>query len=123
MTGNLFTSLAWFIVILALIPVVLWVMKRAQVGAAGMGRTGTPRTVAVLPISAQNKVVTVEVGQGEERVWLVLGSGPQGLRTLHTMSAPDEVDELAPQPPAAAFAQLLGRLKGQAGQGPGAGDA
>jgi flagellar protein FliO/FliZ len=113
MTGSLFTSVAWFVLVIALIPLVLWLMKRMQVSAASAGRPGTPKLVAMLPISAQNKVVTVEVGHGEERVWLVLGSGPQGLRTLHTMSAQDDADSGLPQPPTAAFAQLLGRMKSQ----------
>ena len=56
------------------------------------------RTVAMLPISANQRLLTVEVGSGDERQWLVLGVTPAGIHTLHTM---------APQacPPAAASAQ------------------
>jgi len=104
-------SLLWFIAIIALIPLALWLLKRTPLGG-GMHRPGTPRAVAVMPISAQQKLVTVEVGQGEERIWLVLGVTPQGIRTLHTMSAQgDDLPTQASPPPAAAFAQLLGRLK------------
>jgi flagellar protein FliO/FliZ len=109
------TSLLWFLAILAMIPVTLWLLKRTPMGGAG-GRPGAPRTVAVLPLSAQQKIVTVEVGQGEERLWLVLGVSAQGVRTLHTMSAQGDSPEAAatvPAPPAATFAQLLTRLKGQ----------
>ena len=106
-----YTSLLWFIAILAMIPVALWLLKRTPMGGAGLGAAGTPRTVAVMPLAAQSKLVTVEVGQGEERLWLVLGVSPQGIRTLHTMSAQTAPVPAEPPPPAAAFAQLLGRLR------------
>ena len=76
---------------------------------------GTPRAVAVLPLSTQHKLVTVEVGQGDERLWLVLGVSAQGIHPLHTM-APLGSTAPAPAPaPSAAFAQLLSRLRGAAG--------
>ncbi len=108
-----FTSLLWFVAVIAMIPAALWLLKRTPLGNAGGGRPGAPRTVAVLPLSAQQKLVTVEVGQGEDRLWLVLGVSPQGIRTLHTMTAQTPVDAapVLPPPPSAAFAQLLGRLR------------
>ena len=106
-----FTSLLWFLAILVMIPVALWLLKRSPL-AGGLSRPGTPRAVAVLPLSAQHKLVTVEVGQGDERLWLVLGVSPQGMRTLHTMAPQGDADADAAPPPAAAFAQLLGRLRG-----------
>lgn len=106
------SSFLWFGAILALIPLSLWLLKRTPLGGA-MQRPGTPRPVAVLPLSAQQKLVTVEVGQGDDRLWLVLGVSPQGIRTLHTMAAQGDAAPAAPaQPPAAAFAQLLSRLRG-----------
>ena len=108
-----YTSLLWFVAIIAAIPLALWLLKRTPL-AGGGGRAGAPRTVAVLPLSAQHKLVTVEVGQGEERLWLVLGVSPQGLRTLHTMAAQTAPvhSGLPPPAPAASFAQLLSRLHG-----------
>ncbi len=104
------TALLWFLAVIAAIPLCLWLLKRTPLGQAG-GGAGTPRTVAVLPLTAQHKLVTVEVGQGEERLWLVLGVSAQGIRTLHTMAAQAHEPPLPPPPPAAAFAQLLGRLR------------
>jgi len=109
-----YTSLLWFVAVVAAIPALLWLLKRTPL-AGGGGAAGTPRAVAVLPLSAQHKLVTVEVGQGDERLWLVLGVSPQGLRTLHTMAAQTAappLDTLTP-PPAAAFAQLLSRMRGE----------
>ena len=117
-----YTSLLWFVAIIAAIPCLLWLLKRTPLGGGGggAGRAGAPRAVAVLPLSAQQKLVTVEVGQGDERLWLVLGVSPQGIRTLHTMAAqtaPTDTGGPTP-PPAATFAQLLSRLRGNDAQKP-----
>jgi flagellar protein FliO/FliZ len=109
-------SVLWFLAVVALIPLLLWLLKRSPMGAqfsTGLGKAGgTPRTVASLALSAQHKLVTVEVGQGEERVWLVLGLSPQGLSTVHTM-APGALPAASNNPPPqqAAFAQLLSRMR------------
>ncbi len=109
-------SLMWFVAVVAAIPLVLWLLKRTPL--AGRSATGAPRAVAVLPLSTSQRLVTVEVGQGEERLWLVLGVTPQGINTLHTMAPQaEETISAPPPPPAAAFAQLLGRLR-QRGQDP-----
>jgi flagellar protein FliO/FliZ len=115
-TSGTWTAVLWFMAIVAMIPLALWVLKRTPMGGAHSG-PGTPRTVAVMPLSAQQRLVTVEVGQGDERLWLVLGVTPHGIRTLHTMAPQTAAPAEVPPPPAAAFAQLLGRLRGSAGLG------
>jgi flagellar protein FliO/FliZ len=116
------SSLLWFAAIIAAIPLVLWLLKRSPLGGAAFGhgaRPGAPRFIATLPLTAQQRLVTVEVGQGEDRLWLVLGVSPQGIRTLHTMAAqPDPMADAAGlPPPAATFAQLLQRLRQGIGGG------
>lgn len=109
-------AVMWFLAVLAAIPLVLWLLKRSPLGAGLSGGSagtapGAPRPVAVLPLSAGHKLVTVEVGQGEDRLWLVLGMSPQGLRTLHTMN-PGQLPAATHQaPPQAAFTQLLNRMR------------
>jgi flagellar protein FliO/FliZ len=76
-------SLVAFIGVLACIPLALWLLKRTPLG--GGAAQGPMRLVAVLPLSPQQKLVTVEVGQGAQRRWLVLGMGPTGMTTLHTL--------------------------------------
>ena len=115
MTNGL-SSLLWFIAILALIPATLWFLKRTPLG--GGGSAGVMKSVASLPLSSSQRIVTVEVGSGEERRWLVLGVTPASITTLHTMAA-QEV-EAAPAVGGdihPAFAQILGRIRR-----PGAGD-
>ena len=106
MIANGLSSLLWFIAILAMIPLALWLLKRTPIG--GAGAQGVMRSVATLPLSANQRIVTVEVGQGEARRWLVLGVTAQSITTLHTL-APDV--DLPAAPAAAPFATLLGRLR------------
>ena len=104
-------SLLWFVAVLAAIPLVLWLLKRTPLGGHATGVSGTPRPVAVLPLSASQRLVTVEVGQGEDRQWLVLGVTAQGITTLHRMAPQAQAEGSTTSPPQAAFAHLLQRLR------------
>jgi flagellar protein FliO/FliZ len=108
--GQGLTSLLWFVGLIALIPVALWLLKRTPLGG---GATGTSlKSVGVLPLSASQRIVTVEVGHGDNRRWLVLGITPNNIQTLHLMDAQDLPPGNTPQPtPPVAFAQLLSRLR------------
>ncbi len=105
------SSLLWFAAVIAAIPIVLWLLKRTPVGGGAGGPAGTPRPVSVLPLSASQRLVTVEVGQGEQRQWLVLGVTAQGITTLHTMPAQAPAEGSAALLPQAGFAHLLQRLR------------
>jgi flagellar protein FliO/FliZ len=106
------SSVFWFITILALIPLALWLFKRSPAGARFGGGTGqgAMRTVSSLSLSPNQRVVTVEVGQGEDRRWLVLGVTAASINTLHQM-APHGDAPAAAQPVGPAFAQLLASLR------------
>ena len=97
----------WFIAIIAMIPAALWLLKRTPMG--GAGSQGVMRSIAVLPISPSQRIVTVEVGSGDERRWLVLGVTPQSISTLHSMAPQAEV--APPVMPLAPFAQMLDKLR------------
>jgi len=101
-------SLLWFLAIIAMIPCALWLLKRTPMG--GGAGNGAMRSVAALPLSASQRIVTVEVGQGDERRWLVLGVTAQSITTLHTM-APQAEAAMTVTPAAPAFAQLLSKLR------------
>jgi flagellar protein FliO/FliZ len=109
-------SLIWFIAIVAMIPVALWLLKRTPMGGGGAGQ-GVLRSVAALPLSTNQRIVTVEVGQGDARRWLVLGVTAQSITTLHTMEptepAPVDRDNASTSSArtAVGFAQLLGKLR------------
>jgi flagellar protein FliO/FliZ len=99
-----FGSLFGFVAIIALIPIALWLLKRTPIG--GGSGAGVMRTVAMLPISTSQRLLTVEVGTGDDKKWLVLGVTPAGITTLHTMAPQAVAPQAAPLPP---FAQLLAR--------------
>jgi len=106
------TSLApllWFAAIIALIPLSLWLLKRTPVG--GAAAQGLLRSVAVLPLSPQQRIVTVEVGRGDERRWLVLGVTPQSITTLHDMAPQGDAPVGDARMPTSSFAQALARLR------------
>jgi flagellar protein FliO/FliZ len=110
MTGNAVVSVLWFIAILAMIPLALWLLKRTPAVRGAGAATGVMRHVATLPLAPNQRLVTVEVGAGEDRKWLVLGVTPQSINTLHTMAPQGELVAGVPAeaPP---FAQLLNRLR------------
>ena len=110
-SGTGFVTAMWFIAVIAAIPVVLWLLKRTPLGGAGGSLPGLPRTVGVTMLSAQQRLVTVEVGKGADRQWLVLGVTPQGIRTLHTMAPQAPALPASAAPQAAAFSQLMRRLR------------
>lgn len=117
MTGSSLTPLLWFFAVVALIPLLLWLVKRSPMG--GSLSNGPVRQVGVMPLSASQRLVTVEVGQGEDRLWLVLGVSADRISTLHTMAPQTAANVAAGLPAAGAsstpqttFAQLLQRLQG-----------
>jgi len=102
--GSTLGSLLAFVGIVALIPLALWLLKRTPIG--GGAALGVMRTVAMLPISANQRLLTVEVGSGDERKWLVIGVSPAGIHTLHTMAPQALPTATASTHP---FAQLLAK--------------
>jgi flagellar protein FliO/FliZ len=107
MTGGL-TSLLWFIAIVVMIPLALWLLKRTPMG--GAASNGVMRSIAAMPLSASQRIVTVEVGSGDERRWLVLGVTAQSITTLHTM-APQAGASTDASPALPPFAQMLAHLR------------
>ncbi|MCU0774170.1 MAG: flagellar biosynthetic protein FliO [Ideonella sp.] len=105
------SSLLWFVAILAAIPVVLWMVKRSPLGRLhGLGPQGpgAMRTVSTLALSPSQRLVTVEVGEGEQRRWLVLGVTPSSIQTVHVLdpqAAPVAADVSAPASAASAAAR------------------
>ncbi|MCI4429375.1 MAG: flagellar biosynthetic protein FliO [Burkholderiales bacterium] len=114
MTSTAVASALWFFAVLALIPLALWLLKRTSFGTGGgAAARGMLRSVAVLSLSPSHRIVTLEVGSGEERRWLVLGVTPQSISTLHSM-APQSLPA-APQTPLPSFTQLLAQFRKSGG--------
>lgn len=118
MNGSML-SLLWFAAIVAMIPLALWLVKRSPLGAslgAAAGVSAPVRPVASLAIGAQQRIVTVEVGEGEARRWLVLGVTAQSITPLHTLTAPTlPADGVTPAVPG--FSTLLAGWRGKSTEG------
>ena len=112
---TLLTPLLWFALVVAAIPVALWLLKRSPMGGALQGQG--MRVVGMLPLSGTQRIVTIEVGRGEDRRWLVLGVTPASITTLHSLPPQGENGTSGSPQPAPAFADFLGRLKGSRGGG------
>ncbi|ABM93536.1 FliO/MopB family protein [Methylibium petroleiphilum] len=110
MSGSLGFGLLWFVVIVAAIPLALWLLKRTPYGAAMSQANALTRTVGSMALGPHQRIVTVEVGQGEERRWLVLGVTPQSITALHTLSPQADMAANAAAPEAP-FAALLKKVR------------
>ena len=113
-----------FVLILALIPAALWLLKRSPLG--GVNGSSGLRRVGALALSPSQRLVTVEVGTGEDRRWLVLGVSSAGIQTLHSLPPQAEPAAQPASKALAGFAQLLQRQRAAQAQpqsAPGATDA
>ena len=112
-------SLLWFVFIVALIPASLWLLKRSGLtnGLAAPNMAALIKPVSQLNIGPGQRLVTVEVGQGDERTWLVLGVTAQSIQTLHALTpqAPAEPTGPVVHP---GFAALLRRSSAARSQSP-----
>ncbi len=113
MTPMPLTSLLWFAAIIVLIPLALWLLKRTPLGGGASGEV--MRSIAAMPLSTSQRILTVEVGQGDQRRWLVLGVTPHSITTLHTMEPPaDQPGASKPRDvdgAAGSFSNVLQRLR------------
>jgi flagellar protein FliO/FliZ len=81
-------SVVVFIALLAMVPWALRWVKRRNGGLPGSVAGSGSRVVSALGVGPTQRVVTVEVGPPEARVWLVLGITAQAVTPLYNMPAP-----------------------------------
>jgi flagellar protein FliO/FliZ len=75
--------------VLAMIPFGLkWLQRRFGAGVAGT--TGLSKVISAVAVGPHQRVVTVEVGPAQARVWLTLGVTAQSITCLHTQAAGPE---------------------------------
>ena len=112
-----------FVFVIAMIPVALWLMKRAGIGGSAGPAGGVLRHVSQLSLGTSQRVTVVEITVGAERHWLVLGVTGERVTQLASYPAPDIA--AAPSAPAhtAAVNQLIARWRGATGSQEGSRDA
>jgi flagellar protein FliO/FliZ len=113
MTTSLMPLLA-FVLVIAMIPVALWMMKRAGLGGAAPAGS-VLRHVSQLSLGTNQRVTVVEIAVGAERHWLVLGVTGERVTQLSSYPAPN-LGEIASAPAhAVAVNQLIARWRGVIG--------
>ncbi len=81
-----------FLVLLACLP---WALRRLKLrsGLSHAEAGGQSRFISAVAVGPHQRVVTVEVGPENARVWLTLGVTAQAIHCLHT--APVATSEMA----------------------------
>jgi flagellar protein FliO/FliZ len=102
----------WFALIVAAIPLTLWLLRRTPMG--GISGVQTTRVISSTALGPTQRLVTVEVGHGDSRQWLVLGVTAQSIQTVHTLPA-QEVPAAPPLASPPAFAALFGKARKEQG--------
>jgi len=82
---DLFQVISSLVAVVVLIFLLAWGLKRVQSGKAGPG--SVIHVVAALAMSTRERVVLIQVGDEQ----ILVGVGPGGMRTLHVLDHPLEV--------------------------------
>jgi flagellar protein FliO/FliZ len=105
------------LVLLVLMMLVAWMLQRYRRHLPGTSRHTGPalQVMNSLALGPQQRVITLQVGQGESGVCLVLGVAPGGITALHTLPLPAAdagaaADTNPIEQPAAGFAARLAQL-------------
>ena len=107
MTSSYWLPALWFLAIVALIPLALWLLKRSPM-QGGLVQRGT-KVVGSTYLGPGQRLLTVDVGEGEAKRWLLLGATAHQINLLTELPAQD-----LPQPELPSFAKLLQRARGGA---------
>ena len=113
------------VVLLVVMIGVAWMLQRYRRHLPGAASQGGPRLQVMnsLSLGPQQRVVTVQVGEGDNSLCLVLGVAPGGITALHSLPLP--ASDMAGLPPGATaplqaggFAARLAQIAQLKPQGP-----
>ena len=113
------------VVLLIVMIGVAWMLQRYRRHLPGAASQGGPRmqVMSSLSLGPQQRVVTVQLGEGEAGLCLVLGVAPGGITALHSLPLA-AADALGPPPGATVplgaggFAARLAQMVQAKPQGP-----
>jgi flagellar protein FliO/FliZ len=109
--SSAWVSIAFLVVALAMLPFGLKWLQRRVAGGVDAATTAT-RIVSAVGVGPHQRVVTVEVGPQDARVWLTLGVTAQSITCLHTIA----VASSEPVAPGRAGGQLTTATVPESGQ-------
>ncbi len=84
--GSLLQALAGLLVVLAVIVLLAWLLRRF--GRVGFNSAGTLRVLGGLSMGARERIVLVQAGETQ----ILLGVAPGRVQTLHVLDKPIEPD-------------------------------
>ena len=118
----MFQNAAPAVLLLALMVLVAWLLQRYRRHLPGVAaQVGPPlKVMGSMALGPQQRLVTVQVGEGAERLCLVLGVSPGSITALHQMPLPDVLapeTAMPPQTAATGFKARLAQLTQHAPQG------
>jgi len=105
--------------LLVLMVFAAWALQRWRQHLPGLPLQAGPalKVLNSVSLGPQQRVVTLQVGQGADAHCLVLGVAPGSIHTLHSMPLP--TDPAQPDTPTASgFAARLAQLTAHKAQGP-----
>ncbi|TNF59510.1 MAG: hypothetical protein EP306_10730 [Burkholderiales bacterium] len=97
------------LLIMVIMAVVLTRMRH-RLPRVGSQQGPALRVLSSLPLGPQHRMVTVQVGDGDDAVCLVLGVAPGAMQTLHTLPFASAQAQAVPEEGAAGFAARLAQL-------------
>ena len=112
--------------LLVLMVLLAWALQRWKKHLPGVAHHSGPalKVLNTVSLGPQQRLVTVQVGQGPDALCLVLGVTPGAITPLHSMPLPAEADTGTPDPMpgaggfAARLAQLTAPKTATPAQGP-----
>ncbi|MFP8779474.1 FliO/MopB family protein [Hydrogenophaga sp. RWCD_12] len=102
------------VVLLIVMVGIAWLLQRYRRHLPGAAHRAGPalQVLGGVALGPQQRVVTVQVGQGEQAVCLVLGVSPGSVTALHQMPLPTAASEpVDAAPPATGFAARLAQIR------------
>ncbi len=106
--------------LLVLMVLLAWALQRWKRHLPGIAHHSGPalQVLSAVSLGPQQRLVTVQVGQGPDALCLVLGVAPGAINALHSMPMPANTDTATPAPPNGGFAARLAQLTAPSTQGP-----
>lgn len=101
--GSALQVLFWLVVIVGLILLCAWILRRA--GGMATGRGGVIRILTAISLGSRDRIALVEVGEKQ----ILLGISPGRINTLHVFDEPvlDASSDQAPGGRQSEFARRL----------------
>lgn len=106
--------------LLALMVLLAWALQRWRKHLPGLPAQGGPalQVLHTVALGPQQRLVTVQIGQGADAQCLVLGVAPGSINTLHTLPWPVDAHSADNATASGGFAARLAQLKNPLAQGP-----